>query len=358
MILSTKSSPVTLIRQCVGIDVSKADFTVCIGGLLDDRSVKLSDTKKFANTQKGFNQCSKWVSKQLQKEVVVVYVMEATGVYHEALAHHLHQIKKTVHVVLPNRAKHYLKSLNRKTKTDHTDAKGLAQFGVERKLALWSPPDPFYKQIKQLSRYLADLKKSKTMLLNKIEGGSSSFKENKFVLKSLKARVKKLEKEIKSCEETLKEVIKTRPEIEKRVHQVCTIKGLGLLSMLAILGETNGFELMRSSKQLVSFAGLDVVQRESGTSVRGRSRISKQGNSHIRRVLYFPAISASRYNLPLQAYYTRLVSNNKPKLVALIAVERKMLCLIYALWKSGEEYMENYEQRKEELAAEKRVLVG
>ena len=145
-------------KQCVGIDISKADFTVCVCSLAHDQTTLFSEVQTFDNHKTGFNQLVRWVNKQLVKGTPMVYLMEATGVYYESLAYHLHHIKKTVHVVLPNKAKHYLRSLNIKTKTDRTDAKALAQFGVERKFNPWQPPAPIYKKLKELTRFRTSLK--------------------------------------------------------------------------------------------------------------------------------------------------------------------------------------------------------
>ena len=154
-------------KQSVGIDISKSSFTACICSLNSDQSVFFSESKDFNNNKTGFNQLVRWVKKNTEKDIEVVYLMEATGVYYESLAYHLHAINKVVHVVLPNKTKHYIASLNIKTKTDHTDAKALSQFGAQRKFKSWEPPLPIYKELKALSRYRISLKEDRTALLNR-----------------------------------------------------------------------------------------------------------------------------------------------------------------------------------------------
>src|SRR5690606_26327500 len=134
-------------KQCIGIDISKATFTACLCQCSDDGELVFSKTVDFSNDSKGFNQLLRWAKGDIAKDAALVFLMEATGVYYENLAHHLHKIKKRVHVVLPNTSKHYFSSLNIKTKTDAVDARILSQFGVERIHKAWSPPPPVLLQL-------------------------------------------------------------------------------------------------------------------------------------------------------------------------------------------------------------------
>src|SRR5690606_36897958 len=104
----------------------------------------------------------------------------------------------------------------------------------------------------------------------------------------------------------------------------------------------NGVEQFCSAKQLVSYAGYDVVQRESGTSVKGKTRISKKGNRYIRNALYFPAMVACRHNSVLKEAYTRIIQKKPSKMVGQVAVQRKLLILMYTLWKNDTVFIENY----------------
>ena len=343
---------IELLKQCVGIDISKATFSACICRLNMKQDIHFSESKNFENTKKGFNQLVRWVNKLTDKRTKTVYLMEATGVYYESLAYHLNKIKKTVHVVLPNKSKHYLSSLNIKTKTDAIDAKGLAQFGVERKFTTWQPPRPIYKKLKEITRHRTGLQETKTMFLNRLSAIKSSEQADKFVEKSLESIVKKIVVQIKKCEEQMLSLIQSDSILNEKVDKVSSIKGVGALSATIIIAETSGFEHFHSIKQLISFAGLDVVERQSGSSVNGKTRISKKGNSHIRRGLYFPAILATRFNPKFTQIYARHLQNGKKKMVALVAIQRRLLALMYTLWKKDEHFIENYEILKNEVAPE------
>ena len=127
-----------VIKQCVGIDVSKDSLDCCMGSLNDDQQETFSKTKKFLNNEAGFHQLLKWVNSERRSSVV--FVMEATGVYYENLAYWLHDHDEKLSVLLPNKVKHYAKSLNIKTKTDSKDARVLSQLGLERRVEHWQVP--------------------------------------------------------------------------------------------------------------------------------------------------------------------------------------------------------------------------
>ena len=117
---------------------------------------------------------------------------------------------------------------------------------------------------------------------------------------------------------------------------------IGFITIIKVLTETNGFLLFNSIRQLVSYAGLDVIEKESG-KYKGKTKISKKGNARIRSALYMPAMSAARNNKTLKVFYNRVNEGRTIKKQGLIAVMRKLLILIYTLWKKEEEYIENYQ---------------
>ena len=106
---------------------------------------------------------------------------------------------------------------------------------------------------------------------------------NKFVLKSNKSIIFSIEKQLKKCEEEIRKLVSSENWLAEKVNKLTTIKGVGFMTVAIIISETLGFEQFYNIKQVASFAGYDVVERQSGTSIKGKSRISKKGNSHIRR---------------------------------------------------------------------------
>ena len=136
----------------IGIDISKSKFTACVCSLYDDQEVSFTSSVDFENDKKGFNQFIRWIKKNTCNGIDTLYLMEATGVYYENLAHHLFKIGKALHVALATSTKHYQRSLNVKSKTDQIDSKVLSQFAYERKHKLWEPPKPIYSKLRSLTR--------------------------------------------------------------------------------------------------------------------------------------------------------------------------------------------------------------
>ena len=332
----------TIVKQSIGIDISKSSFTVCLCQRAQSGELTFSKVVDFPNDRKGFNQLLRWVKSVSVVGPELVFLMEATGVYYESLAHHLHKLKKTVHVVLPNTSKHYFSSLNIKTKTDKEDARVLSQFGVERQHRSWVPPSPVLRELRNITRYYVQLQEQKTALGNIKHSKDCSHEVQSFILKSNGKLLDQIEKQIAECKKAVEKLIGSDPGLKEMVRKLITIKGVGLITIATIIAETNGFYEFNSAKQLASFAGYDVVQRESGTSIKGKTRISKKGNRYIRNALYFPAMVACRFNQDLKATYIRINANKPSKMIGQVAIQRKLLILIYTLWKNETEFIEGY----------------
>lgn len=333
-----------IIKQTVGIDISKDKFDACYAFIDQEQEVTFKSSKEFENNNKGFNQLISWVTKHQIKEVPLWYNMEATGVYYEELCYYLDNIKKNVSVILPSQGKQYAKSLDTKSKTDKLDAKALARMGLERKLEKWEQPSPLMKELKGLTRERTALVREKSSLKNQLHAKNHSYKPSKDFIKRIGQRTKMLGKQIKEIEKNIKTVVKSEPELFSKVTKIEKIKGLRLITIITVIAETNGFSQIKNISQLVSYSGLDVVLKESG-KYKGKTKISKKGNSHIRSALYLPAISAGNSNKNLKIYYQRISERKTKKKMAIIAVMRKLLVLIYVLWKNNADYNENYQHK-------------
>ena len=335
-----------LVRQCVGIDISKESFTACVCSYFYSGEEQLTEVVEFKNQKTGFNQLVKWSRKITSASVPVGFVMEATGVYYEALAYHLHRLNQPVSVLLPNKVKYFAKSWNVKTKTDIIDARIIARMGAERKLSLWEPPLPIFKQLRDLTRAYSELMKEKTAFSNRLHALNSSYEPLALIVKSNKSIIKKLDEQLVRFKAEIEKIIYSESWLAEKVKKVLTIKGVGLMTVAVILAETQGFEFVDNIRQLCSYAGYDVVQRESGTSVQGKTRISKKGNSWIRAALHFPALVASRHNENLKNTYLRINEKKPSKMIGATALQRKILVLIYTLWKNDTVYDEAFEKKR------------
>ena len=146
--------------------------------------------------------------------------------------------------------------------------------------------------------------------------------------------IKHIDKQIKECGQKIGQLIQSDSELHTKVKKIQTIKGVGILTMATIIAETLGFQQVKNVEQLASYADYDVVQRESGTSIKGKTRIPKKGNRYIRNALYFPTMVACRYNEDLKKTYLRIIKNKPSKMIGQVAIQRKLPLLIYTLWKN------------------------
>ena len=334
-----------ILKQVAGIDVAQDELVVCLGKMEGDLSVKLYASKTFANTHKGFLAFVQWVNKYSDLALPVHYVMEATGVYHESLAYYLDEQGLELSIVLPNKISNYARTLNVKTVTDKSASEAITRFGLERKLDRWFRPKELFKKLRQLTRERSQLIEERTVLKNQLHAEQAEAQPYKKSIDRIKKRIALLEKQEAEIKEELKVLIKTDHELNQLVILICSLPGVGLLTAAIVLGETNGFDLIRNKRQLTSYAGLDVQEKQSGTSVRGKSRISKKGNRYLRKAMHLPALSAIRYDDRFKAIFARLVARHGIKMKAVVAVQRKLLEMMYILFKTQSVYDKNYLQQ-------------
>ena len=326
----------------VGIDISKDDFHVCLKEKTASEVVKIKGTRSFSNDNKGFDDLVSWVLKREKQGTRVCYIMEATGTYYENLAYYLHSKGKKVSVVLPNKINHFAKSLNVKTKTDKVDSDFIAQIGIERELPVWKPMSANYKHLRDLCREMLSLKKERSRAKCQLHAMEYSHEKTPSVLQIKESLIDFYEKLILQIETEITKIIKTDKELKNRIEKIMKVKGLGLITIVVVLCETNGFELFNSIRQVVSFAGLDIKMNESG-KFKGKTKISKKGNARIRQCLFMPAMCATNWNDKIKDLYDRIAERNPGiKRKGIIAAMRKLLILIFVLWKNGEEYNPQY----------------
>lgn len=327
-----------ILFQSVGIDMAMDKFDVCFKEQRQGK-VTIKGTKNFSNNHEGFKALLEWCNKRRKEDTPLLFVMEATGVYYEELCYYLHSLEQEVTVELPQKIKYYAKSLNIKTKTDKVDAKMIADIGIERHASLkrWTPPSAQFKEIRDLTRELSRLKKIKNVMTSQLHAMNAAHGTTKEVLDTIKKHIKFTEKLIADMDKTLLKAVKKDKELYERLARIEKVKGLRMLTIVKVLAETNGFLLFDNIRQLVSYAGLDVVQNQSGKFV-GKTTISKKGNAHLRQSLFMAAVSAGTHNPTLKPFYERLKERLPAKKQGVVAVMRKLLILIYTLWKTGEEY--------------------
>ena len=331
-----------IVKQVVGIDVAQKELVVSLGRMYDDWTPEVYANKTFSNTQKGFMTLTIWVKKLSDPGIEPGYVMEATGVYHEPLAYWLEEKGYAVSIVLPNKISNYFRTLQVKTITDKTASEAITQFGLERKLDSWKRPKAIFKNLRQLTRERGQIVEERTMVKNQLHAEQAEAEPNESSIARIKKRILFLNKQEKEIKAEIAVLVKGEQEVNKSVELISSLSGIGLLTAATVLAETNGFELIRNKRQLTSYAGLDVREKQSGTSVKGKPRISKKGNKYLRRAMHLPALAAIRHDERFKGIFARLVSKHGIKMKAAVAVQRKLLEIIYILYKTNTPYDKNY----------------
>ena len=238
--------------QCVGIDIAKGTFTACLCMYEFDQGCSTVPVV-FNNDKTGFNQFVKWSRKEALKGYTLRYVMEPTGVYYEQLASHLNKLGLYVCVVLPNKAREFAKyegiltkTEGILTKTDDMDAYTLGMLGcLDKRLKPWTPPSPIYRELRQMTRFVADINKVKTELRNHLEALAHSETAEKSIVKYYNKLIDEIDKQLVSNQKAIREKIKQEPGLPERIDRITTINGVGFMTVVTVVAETNGFALLR-----------------------------------------------------------------------------------------------------------------
>lgn len=267
-----------------------------------------------------------WLDKQGVENVHIC--MEATGIYADALSFYLTDKNYKVSVINPAQIKGFGQSEVARTKTDKADSKLIARFCQSINPPFWKPIPENVREMRSLVKRLEDLQKLEREELNRLEVSHNRVKG------SLNRTCEFLANEIKEIKNQISGLIKHDCVFQAQKILLETIPGVGEATIAQILSIQCTPERFSNAKQLAAFAGLNPKHRQSGTSVRGKSPISKIGDSNLRKALYMPAIVAKQHNPVLKDFYARLLANGKPKMLAICAVMRKLLHIIYGVLKS------------------------
>jgi transposase len=311
----------------LGIDISKLKFNVC----LIQTSGKLRH-KVFPNTSAGFEQLTVWLSKQGLERIHGC--LEATGTYSEPLALFLHESGHSVSLINPAATKAFAASRLSRTKTDRVDAELIARFCQAQQPSAWTPSAREVRELQALVRRLESLIEMRVAEENRLSSGIVV----DMVRRSLEEHLTYLKQEIKRTEELIRNHINNHPGLKQQSQLLDSIPGIAETTAALLLSEITDIKQYRSARQVAAYAGLVPKERQSGSSVRGRTRLSKIGNARLRRALYFPAITALRCSPFFQHWAEGLRQRGKCKMSVICAVMRKLIHLAYGVLKTGKAF--------------------
>jgi len=305
-------------NNILGIDVSKRKLDVAL--CFDGKTLN----KKFDNSPSGCSLLVAWLE-TLHRESVHV-CLESTGVYGDLVAHVIHDAGHVGSVVNPLRIKAYGVSSLSRNKTDKVDARLIADFCLTQKPKQWLPPSPQVAKIQALSRRIDSLEEMLQAERNRLDVSPKDTRS------SINRIIKTLEKEIESLGKQIKDHIDQNPKLKNQNDLLKTIPGIGEKTSQLLLAEIE-FERFDSARAVAAYAGVTPKQRKSGTSLNF-TRLSKMGNSRLRKRLYFPAIVAGQHNQVIKEFAKRLANNGKSGKQIVCASIRKLLHIAFGVLKN------------------------
>ena len=318
-------------RFRVGIDVSAKKLDVAYR---DGRGAAVRQV--FDNDRAGHVALVRHLKKRAGQTPVRV-VLESTGVYGLDLALALHRTGYEVMVVNPRASANFAKATMQRSKTDRLDAVMLLEFCEQMAFTAWRAPSSAQLELRTISRRVHALMITIRDEKNRMHA-ATYVESSAIVRRSIQATLRALEKQVAQLRAAALELIEADPTLRRRYELLLTVKGIGQISAISILSELAILPDDMTDRQWVAHAGLDPREVESGTSLRLPPRISKRGNKYLRAALYLPARVACRFEPGVRSFADRLRGRGKPPLKIHVAVMRKLLHAIHAMFATGQEF--------------------
>jgi transposase len=314
------------IKNFIGIDVSKLSFDVAIEEAGGYKHFQLD------NNEKGFKALLSLVAASSNCHVV----MEASGPYYLRLATCLYNYGIDVSVVNPLVIRRFCQMRLTRAKTDKKDAQMIALYGKAEQPQLWQPDASYVLELRQMQAVVEGLNKGRTSMIRQKEAFSQNTSISKDAMRSLDKAIAAMEKQIAALEDKMEQL--TKEHHQSMFKNLQTIPGLGRKTAMQLIVASGAFNKFSSAKQLSAYFGLSPRIFQSGTSVKGKSKITKMGMGRIRAMLYVCAWSAKRCNKACKELYDRLVAKGKSKRLALVAVANKLIKQAFAIATSGKTF--------------------
>lgn len=312
----------------LGIDVAKAKLDCAL--LTSKGKFK---HKVIDNSVKGFKTLEAWLAKEAGESWTQTSVcMEATGVYWEAVAEHLALQGVKVSVINPAQIKAFGVSRMARTKTDKADAKLIAEFCCERKPEAWQAPSQAEQTLRAMVLRLDALQAMRTQELNRVDVAREPIKAG------IQSHILWLDTQIKALEKEIRQHIDGDPDLKNKRGLLDSIPGVGERTIANLLAFYASSERFENAKKAVAFAGLDPRQHESGSSVKGKTRLSKVGHAFIRKALYMPAMVTLYKTAWGKQFRQRLAATGKPPMLIIGAMMRKLIHVMFGVLKSGQKF--------------------
>ena len=332
-------------KNFVGIDISKANFDMVV---VKTSSVQKHVRNQFLQTPCGFTRMQQWLQGQdVHMDEDTLFCMEDTGIYNHGLVNYLASSKAQFWVEMPLRIKRA--DGFERGGDDRTAALKIAMYAYRHqdRTELWQPLDSTLQKIKNLIAQRDRIVRAINQLQVPVnELAACGCKQEAKELSQLQdPAVKGLKKAMNQIELKIKALVREEEQIRIKVNQVESIVGIGHVTAVALLIYTKGFTAFKNARQLACYCGVVPFNKQSGTSVRSRPKVSQYANKKLKWLLHMCAMSAIRYDKELKAYYERKTAEGKNKMSALNAVRNKLVHRVFAVLRDDRTFEKEYLRR-------------
>ncbi|PKL46779.1 MAG: hypothetical protein CVV37_08420 [Nitrospira bacterium HGW-Nitrospira-1] len=317
----------------VGIDVGSQELVAALEG---------RRPRSFKHSQTGIREMVAWAGR-IASGAIMQFCLEATGVYGYSVACRLFREHGCpVSVINPAQIAAYARAQLRRTKTDFVDAQVILSFAASQKPPLWKPESNVLRQLYLLVTEADRIRQEQTQWSNREHTRKYQDDLPQVIKQSRKAVQRTLKRQLEKIEKATTNICKQNDDIKQQVELLCSIPGIADHSAVRILAYAKSALWNLDRRALTAHAGLAPAHKQSGTSINGKSRIAKQGDRRLRTALFMPAVVAAHHNPILKIFYQRLLEKGKPKMLAIVAVMKKLLMMIRAMLKNNLPFNPNY----------------
>ena len=307
----------------VGIDVSKAKLDVC--AIFDGKIRK----KTVENSASGFKSLHSWLQKNKVESPHIC--MDATGCYSNGIAKFFHNLGSLVSVVNPLQIKAFRDSKLIRQKTDPVDAQVIAEFCLQNNPPVWTPRSPEQQSLHDIKIRISALGEELQRTSNALENNDL----NETILKSVRAEIKFLKKQIEILESEARKIIDSNKKLKDQFAIISGIIGVGEKMSMAVFADMPDVSNFQNARQFAAFAGVTPMHFQSGSSVNGKSHISRFGSKNFRKTLYMSALCVKNHNPHFQKFIQKLQEKGKSPKVIIVAIMRKLLCIFFGMLKNS-----------------------
>lgn len=318
----------------VGIDQSKLTFDVCV--FYEGKSHQ----ERFENNLQGFKKMMKWIQ-SLRKAAIeqILFCAEHTGLYSLPLSIYL--AEKRAHLWLENPLHIKLSSGLSRGKSDPADAKKIALYCYTHRdeVKLYQLPGKTIRALKQLLKFRTRLIKHQTTF--KITSGELAdfdVDATGSIIKESKSFIKIYQKKIETIDEQMMELIQQDTELKKQFELVTSVHGVGKQTAMFIIAYTSGFTLFTDWRKFACYCGIAPFEYNSGTSIRGKTRVNHLANKKLKSLLTMCALNTVKKENEFKIYYDRRAKEGKNNMSTLNILRNKIISRVFAVVKRGTPY--------------------